>query len=65
MSELTAIEERRAVVNSHLEVEIAADRVKAAYDKAVAHWDLYTMAAVGPQLSVLQRLVRETKVVMA
>ena len=57
--------ERRATVNSHLEIEVAADHVQSRYDKAVAHWDLYTMAQLGPQLSVLQRLVRETKVVTA
>lgn len=60
-----AISERRERVNSHLEIEVAAEHVQSRYDKAVAHWDLYTMAQLGPQLSVLKCLVRETRVVTA
>lgn len=51
--------ERRAAVNSVLEMEVACERVESLYAKAVAHWDLYAMASLGPQLSVLQRIVRE------
>lgn len=62
MNPLPTIEERRSTVNSHLEMEVACEQVGRRYAKAVAHWDLYTMASLGPQLSVLKRLVREQKV---
>ena len=51
--------ERRTTVHNELEMEIACERVQSLYNKAVAHWDLYGMASLGPQLSVLQRIVRD------
>lgn len=53
--------ERRHLVNSELAIEVACERIQTAYTKAVAHWDLYSMAHLGPQLTVLQRIIRETK----
>jgi hypothetical protein len=51
--------ERRSIKHGELEMEVACERVESLYAKAVAHWDLYAMASLGPQLSVLQRIVRE------